>query len=175
MKTTTLLAAISLFLGGSALAGVDYAPPSKAVTYEAPIVDTTCFPAGFEFSGFAAGFFPDSDRYDDEIGGGVSLAYFYNENFGFNLSAAVYDTSSEIQNYTLDAIYRIPIGCVAPYAIVGGGVHTDGQTEGLFRFGGGIDFRMMDNCSLFADGTYNILGGDIEEYTTARVGLRWVF
>lgn len=174
MKTTSLFAIISLALAGSAFAGVDYVEP-KAVTYDQPIVDTTCYPAGFEFSGFAAGIFPEGGAYDDEIGGGVSLAYFYNENFGMNLSAAVYGTDSEIQNYTLDAVYRFPIGCVAPYVIAGGGVHTNGHTEGLFRFGGGVDFRVMEDFSLFADGTYNILGGDLADYTTARVGLRWTF
>ncbi len=175
MKTTLSLACLSLFcLSGTAFAGT-YAPPSKAVTYEQPPVVTSCFQPGFQFSGFAAGIFPEGDAFEDELGGGVSLGYFYNENFGFDLSAAVYATDSEIHNYTIDAIYRLPFGCVAPYAIVGGGVHTNGHTEGLFRFGGGVDFRLNDGFSLFTDGTYNLLGGDFEDYTTARVGLRWVF
>ena len=148
----------------------------KLVVEKNPVViPPACYDGGFEFSGFVAGFFPDGGHYDDAAGGGISISHFYNEHFGFDFSAAVYGTDSEVQNYTLDAVYRIPFNCVAPYAIVGGGVHTNGETEGLFRFGGGIDFRMMDNGSIFADGTYNILGGDVDDYTIARLGLRFEF
>ncbi|MCB1231547.1 MAG: hypothetical protein KDN19_14855 [Verrucomicrobiae bacterium] len=157
-------------LGGIAQAGGKYVIDSAP----APMAPPSCYGTGFEFGGFAAGIFPDGGV-EDEIGGGVSLGYFFNENFGLDFSAAVFATDSEIQNYTLDAVYRFPINCIAPYILAGGGVHTNGTTEGLFRFGGGIDLRLFEGTSLFADGIYNILGGDVEDYTIARIGLRFAF
>ena len=169
----------SILIALAAFALVPFAAQAgggKMVVEKNPVVVAPpCYDGGFEFSGSAAGFFPDGGHYDDALGGGISLGYFYNENFGFDFSAAVYGTDSEVQNYTLDAVYRVPFNCIAPYAIVGGGVHTNGETEGLFRFGGGVDFRVLDGASIFADGTYNLLGGDIDNYTIGRVGMRFAF
>ncbi|MCB1064633.1 MAG: hypothetical protein KDN20_17150 [Verrucomicrobiae bacterium] len=148
----------------------------KMVVEKNPVVIApTCYDSGFEFGAFVGGFFPGGDHYEDAVGGGISLGYFYNENFGFDFSAAVYGTDSEVQNYTIDAVYRLPMNCIAPYILAGGGVHTNGETEGLFRFGGGVDFRVLDGASIFADGTYNLLGGDIDNYTIGRVGMRFAF
>lgn len=146
----------------------------KAVIEKNPVVDAPCYDGGFEFGVFGTGIFPES-HYDEAFGGGVSLAYFYNENLGFDLGAAVFSTDSEIQNYTLDAVYRLPFNCIAPYVLAGGGVHTNGETEGLFRFGGGVDFRVFNGSSIFADGIYNLVGGDVDNYAIARLGLRFSF
>lgn len=158
-------------LGGVAQAGGKYVIDSTP----APPVSSSCYGAGYEFGIFGAGIFPDGDHIEDELGGGVSLGYFFNENFGLDFSAAVFATDSEVQNYTLDAVYRFPINCIAPYVLAGGGIHTNGENEGLFRFGGGVDFRLFEGTSLFADGIYNILGGDVQDYTIARIGLRFAF
>ncbi|MCB1091397.1 MAG: outer membrane beta-barrel protein [Verrucomicrobiae bacterium] len=147
----------------------------KMVVEKNPVVAPSCYGTGFEFGIFGTGIFPEGDHYDDAFGGGVSLGYFFNERCGLDLGAAWYGTDSEVQNYTLDAVYRMPINCIAPYVLVGGGVHTNGETEGLFRFGGGVDFRVFDSSSIFADGIYNLLGGDVDDYAIARVGLRFAF
>lgn len=172
MKQSLFIALLALGMAPlAALAG-----GGKMVVEKNPVVIApACYDGGFEFSGFVAGFFPDGGHYDDALGGGISVSHFYNENFGFDFSAAFYGTDSEVQNYTLDAVYRVPFDCIAPYAIVGGGVHTNGETEGLFRFGGGIDFRVLNGASIFTDATYNLLGGDVENYTTARLGMRFQF
>ena len=171
MKKAFLSLLVLAGLGGFAQAG-----GSKYIVEPAPApIDPACYGAGFEFGGFVSGLFPDNDSYDDAVGGGFSLGYFFNENFGLDFSAAWYDTDSTTHNYTLDAVYRFPINCVAPYVMAGGGIHTNSQTEGLFRFGGGVDVRLFERTSIFADGTWNILGGDIEDYATARVGLRFAF
>ncbi|MCB1091398.1 MAG: outer membrane beta-barrel protein [Verrucomicrobiae bacterium] len=158
------------------VAGYAQAGGGKYVVDSAPApVASSCYGAGYEFGIFGAGIFPDGDHLSDELGGGASIGYFFNENFGLDFSAAFFATDSEVQNYTLDAVYRFPINCIAPYVLAGGGLHTNGETEGLFRFGGGVDFRLFENSSLFADGIYNILGGDVADYAIARIGLRFAF
>ena len=84
---------------------------------------------------------------------------------------------TEVQNYTLDVVYRLPNqdACYAPYAFVGGGSHANGSNEGILRAGVGIDYKISDASSLFTDGAYNWVGGDVEEYITVRAGLRFNF
>lgn len=170
MKKAFLTLFVLVGLGGIAQAGGKYVVDSTP----APMIPAGCYGTGFEFGIFGAGIFPDGDL-EDELGGGISLGYYFTENFGLDFSAAGFATESEVQNYTLDAVYRFPLDCIAPYILAGGGVHTNGQTEGLFRFGGGVDFRLFEGTSLFADGIYTIPGGEVEEYTTARIGLRFAF
>jgi len=169
MKSTLSIALIALALPLAAQAG-----GGKYVVEKNPVVAAPCYDGGFEFGIFGSAIFPES-HYDDALGGGVSLAYFYNENLGFDLGAAWYATGSEVHNYTLDAVYRLPFDCIAPYILVGGGLHTNGETEGLFRFGGGVDYRFSTSTSVFADGIYNIAGGDVDNYAIARLGLRFSF
>jgi DNA-binding NarL/FixJ family response regulator len=123
---------------------------------------------------YRAGILPTGD-YDDALGGGVSLGYFFDENFGVDFGAAWYATDSVVHNYTLDAVYRLPMDCIAPYIFGGGGVHSNSHTEVLWRLGAGVDFRMSDTMSLFADGAYTWVGGDVENYTIVRAGLRFAF
>ena len=141
-----------------------------------PPAPAPCYSAGYEFGIFGAGFIPNGDSsYDDSIGGGVSFGYFFNENLGIDASAAWYSTDSVMHNYTVDLVYRLPMDCIAPYILGGGGVHTNSHTEGLARLGGGVDFRFTPTTSFFADGAYNWVNGDIENYTTVRAGLRFAF
>lgn len=165
---------LSLSLALLALPLAAHAGGGKYVVEKNPVVAASCYDGGFEFGIFGAGLFPES-HYEDSLGGGVSLGYFYNENFGFDFSAAIFSTDSEVHNYTIDAVYRLPFNCIAPYVLAGGGVHTNGETEGLFRFGGGVDFRLFNGHSLFADGIYNLVGGDVDNYAVARLGLRFSF
>ncbi|MCB1064632.1 MAG: outer membrane beta-barrel protein [Verrucomicrobiae bacterium] len=158
------------------LSGVAQAGGGKYVIDSTPApMASSCYGAGYEFGIFGAGIFPDGDHLTDEIGGGASLGYFFNENFGLDFSAAFFATDSEVQNYTLDAVYRFPMNCIAPYVLAGGGLHTNGETEGLFRFGAGVDFRLFESSSLFADGIYNLVSGEVEDYAIARIGLRFAF
>ncbi|NNE94010.1 MAG: hypothetical protein HKN23_20355 [Verrucomicrobiales bacterium] len=164
----------SVFAGGW---GGKYVVSEKNPIAKNP-VPAPCYGAGYEFGIFAAGIFPNgTGDYEEALGGGVSLGYFYNENLGFDLGAAVFSTDSEVHNYTLDLVYRFPNqqDCYAPYVFIGGGVHTNGETEGLARGGLGLDVKMTDSCSIFADGAYNYVAGDVEDYITVRVGLRFNF
>ena len=162
----------------AAFAGVSYAGGGKYVVDKnpAPLAPAPCYGAGYEFGIFGAGFLPSSSSYyDDELGGGISAGYFFNENFGLDASAAWYATDSTVHNYTVDAVFRLPMDCIAPYILGGGGVHTNSHTKGLARLGGGVDFRMPDSgYSIFADGTYNWVN-DLDNYTIVRLGVRFAF
>lgn len=174
MKKTLILTGIlisTLMTPAVTRAGGKYVVSEPAVSS----VETSCYSGGLEFGTYVAGYFPQGGHYDDAIGGGLSLAYFFGENFGLDLGAVWYDTGSEVHHYTLDAVYRLPMDCIAPYLLVGGGVHTNGSTEGIFRFGGGVDFRVFGSTSIFADGIYTIANDNVEDSATARLGLRFAF
>lgn len=191
-KVTLISLTILAFGSASALAGgtKSVVSPAKNPVYSKnPVSAPLCYDAGFEFGIFAAGFLPQgggsgehwdeygNEGYKEAIGGGISLGYFFNENLGLDFGAAVYGTSSEVQNYTLDVVQRLPNqdACYAPYAFVGGGLHANGSNEGILRAGVGIDYKISDASSLFTDGAYNWVGGDVEEYITVRAGLRFNF
>ena len=141
-----------------------------------PIVPDVCdcYPPGFQVGGFAAGFFVDGDA---EIGGGASLAYFFTEQIGIDISYAAFDTDPDVLHLsTADLIYRLSIddsNCLAPYLIGGGGVLSNGESRGLYRAGIGVEVRFENkNCwGIFADGTYNWIE-DSENGAVARVGVR---
>ena len=150
----------------------------KNPVYETPVSAASCYEGGFEFGIFGAGFFPGSDSdHESATGGGISLGYFFDENFGIDFNAAVYSTDSEVQNYTLDAVYRFPIQdfCIAPYVFGGAGFHTNGANSALFRVGAGLDVRMTESMSLFTDAAYNVVSDEIGNYTTIRAGVRFNF
>ncbi|MFT5471512.1 MAG: hypothetical protein ACI8UO_006646 [Verrucomicrobiales bacterium] len=169
----------SAIAGEAAPALADY---SKNPISKQPVIEDTgcaCFDGTIEFSGFVAGIFPQGNAHDDAIGGGISAAYFFNPNLGTNLSAAWFGTDSEIHNYTADLILRFPnrFSCFAPYILGGGGLHTNGDTVGIYRLGAGVDLRFEDwNCGgIFADGVYTWSAGDVENYTIGRLGVRIPF
>jgi hypothetical protein len=175
MKKVLAILALVGFVGAA------YAGPyggGKYVVEKNPVVPPPppCYAGGFELGVFGAGIFPsDSDLFSDELGGGVSLGYFFNENLGIDFGAAWFATDSVIHVYTADVVFRMPFDCIAPYVFAGGGVHTNSHTTGLWRIGAGVDFRLSDGYSIFADGSYNWLGSAVPDYAIARVGLRFAF
>jgi len=177
MKNTLLLALAAVSLALVPLSS--QAGGGKYVVSDSPVRvspgSSPCYGGGFEFGSYVAGYFPQGGHYDDALGGGISLAHYFNSHFGLDFGAVWFDTDSAIHQYTLDAVYRIPFDCVAPYVLAGGGVHTNGETEGIFRFGGGVDFRVFNSTSLFADGVYTIADGDVADSATVRLGLRVAF
>jgi len=77
----------------------------------------------------------------------------------------------------LDVVLRYPISqaCVAPYLVIGGGVQTNGQSDAIYRLGGGLDVRFQPNgMGIFADGIYNWVVGQ-DNFTIARLGVRIPF
>ena len=179
MKKTSLIALTALAIVASPLSsfagGGKYVVTDPTVGLPKTTGSDFCYDGGLEFGTYVAGYFPQGGHYDDSLGGGISMAYFFGANLGLDLGATWFDTDSVVHHYTLDAVYRLPFDCIAPYVLVGGGVHTNGSTEGLFRFGGGVDFRVLGSTSIFADGVYTISNDDVEDSTTARLGLRFAF
>ena len=174
MKKALAILALVRFVGAA------YAGPyggGKYVVEKNPVVPAPapCYGAGYEFGVFGSGIFPNDDHYDNALGGGVSLGYFFNENIGVDLGAAWYATDSVVHNYTADLVYRLPMDCIAPYVFVGGGLHANSITTGIWRVGGGVDFRLSGGYSVFADGAYTWAGDDVSNYAIARVGLRFAF
>jgi len=146
----------------------------------APPMGGSAFDPGFELSGYIAGSLPSGG--EDELGGGIGVAYFFTENIGadFNWAGFAYDDAMSL--WTADLALRIPVrsNTLAPYFIGGGGwvsgMGTD-TTGGLWRIGGGLDFRpdALGNIGIFADGTYNWLSGSYPDITVIRVGFRLPF
>ncbi len=184
----------------SASAGPLYQSPTYTKNPKAVVpVDPSCpcFFEGFQVGAFVSGVWgPDSlgNEYlnnpvpgaaasegDDALGAGVSLAYYFTRNIALEYSYSWQDTRSDRHIHTLDFLWRMPLGytCWAPYLIGGGGLNTDGGTRGIYRAGGGIEYRLANCVGIFADYTYNwIAGGDAgwdNSFNLARAGLRIPF
>ena len=176
--TTTTLALVALGMA-SATAGTGYVSYGASPKGPAPMAVPSlceCFNANTaNFSVFAAALFPEttSADFDDAVGGGVAMNYFFTENLGVEGSYALYNTESEVHQLSASIILRLPIKslCLAPYLIGGGSFHTDGVTQGTFHAGGGIDYRFANCVGLFADAQYNWADKTVD-YTTVRGGLR---
>ncbi len=171
MKTYLPSTLIGLFLAAPVFAG-----PAMEKNVIIPVDPSCpCFTPGLNIGGFAAGYLPSSGD-QDGLGGGVSFAYYFTERIGVDLSYAVHGTDPEKHVTALDLVYRVPLGssCWAPYLLTGGAVYSNGENQGGFRVGGGLEYRMGNCSALFADGTYNWVN-DEPNATTVRLGLRIPF
>ncbi len=139
-----------------------------------------CFFPGLQVGAFASGYLPNSDGVygdlEDALGGGVLLSYFFTERIGLEYSYAVHATDSEKHINALDVIYRLPLGnsCWAPYLLGGGAVFSNGDNEGAWRLGGGLEYRLPSCTAIFADATYNWVE-DEPDATQVRLGFRLAF
>jgi opacity protein-like surface antigen len=182
MKQTLTLAAL---IGLSSLAQAGTVAPAPApVCDKCPVLDVPkvceCFEAGEINLGFygasilfdesSAGYHGDHG-YDDAAGGGVSVSYFATRNLGFAVDGTWLATGGTLHSVTGSVIYRLPISCrIAPYAFGGGGVRTNGETQGTLHAGAGVEFCISSNISLFADGRYTWTENE-NDHTLLRGGL----
>lgn len=172
MKKLLSLFAVLAF-AGVANAGDKYVVETK----NPPLpVGCTAFDPGFELGAYFGGAFSDADG--DELGGGVTLSYFFTENWGVELNYGVFAYESEHHVVAGSLVYRHPIKdiCVAPYALVGGGLLTNSESDGLFHVGGGLEarFESLGNVGIFVDATYNWVEDD-RDFTLVRGGVRFPF
>jgi hypothetical protein len=177
LLSTIVLLAVS---AGLATAGDYYskAPVSKGPVVVPPPV-CPCFDPGVELSLFGSYLVPETDA-DNEWGGGAGVGMFFTENIGINTSYNAHALDSVLHTITADLVLRMPIHelCIAPYVFAGGGVATNGSTEGLWRVGGGLDVRMdaMGCVGFFVDGSFNWLEGDShDDGTIVRLGVKIPF
>jgi len=201
LSITSIIASLALVMGAQAgpMGGGSYSGGKQPVSYgkgPAPSMvipapaGCECFAPGGALSIFAAGYIPEGTSIggglnafdhddDDVVGGGIGIEQFLTRNFGYALTAAWYGKDSTIHNYTLDAILRLPLGdlCIAPYALGGGGVHTNGSVAAIGRLGAGIDIRLPGlGCKgVFADYIYTFGSDKVLDSQIARVGLKLPF
>jgi len=206
MKLTITSILVSLTIGATALVAgptgyyggggggkqpVSYGKNPPPTMGPAPVAaGCECFAPGTALSIFAAGYIPDGTSIggglnafdhddDDVVGGGIGFEQFVTTNLGYAFTAAWYGEEGTIHNYTLDAIYRLPLGdlCVAPYVLGGGGVHTNGSVAAIGRLGAGLDIRFPGlSCSgLFADWIYTFGSDDVSDTQIVRLGVKLPF
>jgi hypothetical protein len=168
-----LLCTLAAVLAVPAFAGSPVVSSGKSMS--TPVVDQSCFDAGWTLSGFAAFVTPDADI-DETWGGGVQVDYFFSPYIGLAASGTWSDVADL---YYLDLTLRAPIGIAAPYALGGVGMIVgENDEEVMGRAGVGLDVRVWNCHGIFADWTYNFSGGgggddDLEDFQVVRFGLRF--
>ena len=187
MKGTSLVFGFSLLLCSLSHAGWGWNKEAfhgaKSPVVEQRVTDSSnCFDAGFVFSGFGSGFWPEDARLNNAIGGGVSVAYFFGHNFGLEGSYMLHGSGTAQQVGTFDLVYRFPLGgeccsTIAPYIFGGPGMVSAGDSEFLWNVGAGLDFRMEGwGCvGLFSDFSYNFVNNNQPDFTLIRAGIRLPF
>lgn len=178
-KTTLTTLALAAFGMASAQAGSGYvsygAAPKAPVPMDVPSL-CECFNGNTtNVSVFAAAILPETESkdFEDSFGGGLALNYFFTENFGLEGSYTAFGTDSVVHQVSGSIILRFPIKsiCLAPYALAGGSLHSDGVNQGTWHVGAGLDYRFANCVGVFADAQYN-WAEDTVDYTTVRGGLR---
>ena len=172
-----LASAVALGFSASAAFAGPYYSSKSAPEVPPPPPSCVCFDAdSIVVSGFAAGFVPSDDGVeDDALGGGIGLGYFFTPNVGVEVNYAAFATSKVTHLASANVVLRAPNTdwCIAPYLLVGGGVHANSVTQGIWNLGGGFDWRFdQAGClGLFADAVYT-WAEDTSDYTVIRLGLR---
>lgn len=170
----TILATVAL--SGAVLAGpVSYKNPKAPVMPPPAPTGCECFAPGFMLGAFGGAVLGN----EDALGGGVLAEYAFSPYIALQGSYGLYATQSEHHQFDAALILRYPITslCLAPYAMVGGGFSTNGETNGDFLVGGGLDLRLPSaSCmSIFADGAWYVLGDREDDQTIVRLGVKFPF
>ena len=110
--------------------------------------------------------------HDDGFGGGIGISYFFMRNLGVGIDGSIRDADDDnLWTVSANLIVRFPIEgsvCVAPYALVGGGIQGNDGTEAEVHAGGGLEFRLNPGLGIFTEGRY-YWGEDIEQIGRAHV------
>ncbi|MDF1861937.1 MAG: hypothetical protein P1U87_17090 [Verrucomicrobiales bacterium] len=187
MKGLSVFFAATFFLGTLAQAGWGWDKQrfhsAKSPQVEQRVTSPSyCFDAGWEFSGYLSGYWPEDNRRSNELGGGVALSYFLGHNFGFEAAYALHGGANSEQIGKFNAVYRFPLGgeccsTIAPYVFGGPGVISSGSSEMLWNVGGGLDFRLESwGCiGMFADFSYNWVDQGLPDFTQFRAGFKVPF
>jgi hypothetical protein len=180
MKKTALLMLVTTF--GFAPATLQAGETVSAKAPPPPPIEVPslcdCFDAGkCQISLYGAGIIFDSGPQDDELGGGLSVSYFFTENVGLEADATWLATDEVLHHFTGSVVVRFPIRsiCVAPYLLGGGGIAANSENEGTLHVGGGIDVRCGKSrwCpGLFADARYTWTE-DNHDFALIRAGFRF--
>ncbi len=177
MKKAYITLLTVLGFAGISMAGVSVgkAPVGKGPVPPPPPAGCDCFNPGGQFSLYAAALVGANDI-DDTLGAGMAVDYFFTANVGVEADATWIFDESTIHAFTGSLVLRAPINsaCIAPYALLGGGIHTDGVTQGTWHVGGGVDVRLGGCVGIFADARYTF-AAETDDYTIVRAGVRMNF
>ena len=172
--STTLLASFALSTLSFAGPSMDKAPMGKVPP--PPIAPScNCFEPGGQVSLYAAALL-GADDIDDSMGAGIAYDYFFTRNVGVEVDATWAFADSTVHTFNGSLVLRAPImsACIAPYALLGGGYHTDGVNQGTLHAGGGLDVRLANCFGIFADARYT-WAEETDDYTIVRAGIRMNF
>lgn len=176
MKKLGIGSIILLIATGLSHAGVISTGGGKVTT--TPVPPSSCddcwAPGTLSMGTYAAAIFTDGGHLDDGYGGGISLNYSICENFAVEVDATWLDNDNAIHAFSASAVLRKPMGCLAPYVMAGGGVHTNSTTQGIWHAGGGIDYRLSSCVGAFVDGRYT-WAEETDGYTLVRAGVKFNF
>ena len=158
----------------------------------------------WSFDLFGAYGFPSrpyrSDRYlgvDHAWGGGIGANFMFSRFLGVGVEGYALSADDAIGQTSGNLIFRYPIPGTrfAPYGYAGGGIIFNGSrvedlvdrgrsvrsirrnsdVEGMGQFGAGFEFRLTPNVGIINDFSWNVVGGDDNDYGLVRSGVRFGF
>lgn len=132
----------------------------------------------FQIDGFFAGVVGQGAAFHGGVGGGTGANFYFLRYFGVGMEAWWYGNDGRAEhNFTGTFQVRYPICAwrIAPYALVGGGAHIDGDIKGSVQVGGGIEWRPLYHVGWFADGRGVITESNSNAFGLFRTGVRFVF
>ena len=172
-----ILATLSLaFVASAAFAGQPVMDSSK----KGPIPLEPCFQDKELQLDIFASYVWANGKYDDGIGGGLGVNYYFSRNIGLGVDAQLTDADNDsaLWQFTGNILVRFPIEnngtCFAPYLKFGGGYQMDGSGDFIYGGGAGIEFRVTPRLGIFGEGGYYWAESD-NNFAQARVGVRLVF
>jgi hypothetical protein len=104
-------------------------------------------------------------------GGNVGLNYFLTPNIGIGGDINLSSSGEALSQGLGSVIFRIPLGGLAPYALVGGGRSLDPSWEWLAHAGIGLEYRINPVLGLFSDARF-IWAEHSDNRLLIRAGLR---
>lgn len=189
MKTPVLFASLAAAFLGSALSQDSYAG-----FYDSMELDLDAYGA-YAIEGLG-----DEDGVP---GGGLGLTFFPWQWLGFGGEGMLYDTDGDTTgSFAGNVILRAPLGDsrLAIYGLAGAGwlvnanrldeedfddardraeddEDATGNEDALFEahLGVGVELRLSPHVGLFGDVRQTWVESEVEDYTTARIGLRFAF
>lgn len=177
MKTIALTLIAGIAAASSAFAGHEISHKDKVVTPMEPCFKDQELQLDV-FGSYTAT--RNGSSHGDGFGGGLGVNYFFMKYVGVGVDGNIYDGDANgVWDFSARVIVRYPIEmgsfCIAPYAFGGGGLVTDGGTDGTLHAGGGLEWRATHTIGIFGEGRYTWADTSSNDNAQARVGVRFVF
>lgn len=171
------LATFLLSSPGSGLAQSSYMQAKSSGLYRAGETSVDLFAGYLKAERGITHLFENGLRHGS-MGGGFGVNYFSSANLGFGTDLIIPNNGgSFVDQYTVNVIYRMPLGStgLAPYVSGGGGRSYDPFTQWIGQAAIGLEFRSESKAGLFVDGRYVWGEKHSADSLLLRAGLRLVF